>query len=75
MGKPQKLTTRQYMGLFCDLNPRMSQMPPLFNKNQQLDKSEIVDSLANKAHRTHKAIMISQGFNPKTGDLANFLEH
>ena len=50
-------------------------MPPLFNDTQQLDKSEIVDSLANKAPRTHKSTMISQGFNPETGDLATFVEH
>ena len=52
MDKPQKLTTRQYVGMVHDLNLRMGQMPPLFNKNQQLDESEIVDSLANKAPRT-----------------------
>ena len=50
-------------------------MPPLFNDNQQLDESEIVDSLANKALRTHKAMRISQGFNPETGDLATFVKH
>ena len=50
-------------------------MPPLFNDNQQLDNSEIVDSLANKAPRTHKAMLISQGFNPETGVIANFVEH
>ena len=50
-------------------------MPPLFDKNQQLDKSELVDSLANKTPRSHKAVWISQGFNPETGDMATFLEH
>ena len=50
-------------------------MPPQFKDNQQLDESEIVDSLANKAPRSHKVIMISQGFNTETGYLATFVEH
>ena len=50
-------------------------MPPLFNNNQQLDESQVVDSLANKTPRLHKAMMISQGFNNKTGDLKTFVEH
>ena len=40
-----------------------------------LDKSKLVDSLANKAPRTHKAMLISQGFNPETADLKTFVEH
>ena len=75
MDKPQKLTTQKYVGLVRDLNSIMAQMPPLFNNNQQLDESEIVDSLANKALRTHKAMMISQGLNPETGYLVTFVEH
>ena len=50
-------------------------MPPLFNYNQQLDKSELVDYLANQAPRSHKAMVISQGFNPETGDHETFVEH
>ena len=53
----------------------MAKMPPLFNDTQQLDEYEIVDLLAKKAPRTHKARMISKGFNPKTGDLATFVEN
>ena len=75
MDKPQNLTTRQYVELVHDLNSRMTQMPPLFNDNQQLEKYETVDSLANKAPRTHKDMIISKGFNPETGDLATFVEH
>ena len=41
-------------------------MPPLFDKNQQLDESELVDSLANKVPISHKVVLISQGFNPET---------
>ena len=69
------LVTRQYVVLVRNLNSRMAQMPPLFDKNQQLDESELVDSLANKAPRSHKAVLISQDFNPYTGDMATFVEH
>ena len=75
MDKPQKLTTRQYVGMVRDLNLIMAQMPNLFNYNQQLYESEIVDSLAKKTPRKHKAMIISQGFNIKTVDLATFLKH
>ena len=53
----------------------MAQMPPLFDENQQLEESELVDSLANKAPRSHKAMLISQGFNPETRYLETFVEH
>ena len=75
MEKQRKLTTIQYVGLVCDLNARMAQMPPLFHDNPQLDKSELVDSLANKSPRSYKAMLIYQGFNPDTGDLKTFVEH
>ena len=64
MKKTRKLTTRQYVVLVRDLNSRMAQMAPLFDKNQQLDESKLVDSLANKAPRNHKAMLILQDFNP-----------
>ena len=47
--KPRRLTTRQFVGLFRDLNSRMAQLPPIFKDYQVLDDSELVDSLANKA--------------------------
>ena len=75
MEKPHKLTTRKYVGLVRDINSRMTQMPPLFDKNQQLDESELVDSLVNKAPRSHNAMLILQGFSPETWDLATFVEH
>ena len=75
MEKPRKLITRQYFGFVRDLNARMAQIPPLFDENQELDESELVDSLANKAWRSHKAMLISQGFNPETIDLETFAEH
>ena len=40
-----------------------------------IDESELVNSLANKAPRTHKAMLISQGFNPETANLETFVEH
>ena len=53
----------------------MAQMPPLFHESQKLDESELVESLSNKAPRSHKAMLISQGFNPETGDIETLLEH
>ena len=53
----------------------MSQLPPLFEESQKLDESELFDSLANKAPRTHKAMLIAQGFNPETADLETIVEH
>ena len=40
-----------------------------------LNKSELVDSLANKAPKTHKAMLIAQGFNPESVDIETFVEH
>ena len=75
MINPRKLTTRQYVGLVNDLNSRMAPLPPLFEDSQMLDESELVNSLANKATRTHKAMLIYQGFNPETANLETFVEH
>ena len=50
-------------------------MPPLFDENQQLDKSELVDSLSSKDPRIHKAMLISQGLNAVPGDMETFVEH
>ena len=69
MEKPRKRTTRQYVGLVCDLNSRMAEMPLLLQEIQHLDESELVDSLANKTPRSHKAMFISKGFNPETREL------
>ena len=75
MTKPHKLTTRQYVVLFHDLNSRMAQLPPLFEDIQILGESELVNYLAKKAPRTHKAILIAQGFNTDSADLETFVEH
>ena len=75
MEKQRKLTMRQYVGFVRDLNSRMTQLPPLFQESKKLDESELVDSLAKKAARSPKAMLISQGFNPETGDIEKFVEH
>ena len=75
MIKPRRLTTRQYVGLVRDLNSRIAQLPPLFEDSQILDESELVDSPFNKAPRTHKAMLISQGFNTETANLETFVKH
>ena len=50
-------------------------MPPLFDESQVLEESELVYSLDNKALSTHKAMLVSQGFNSKTADLGTFVDH
>ena len=40
-----------------------------------INESELVDSLTNKAPRTHKAMLIAQGLNPESEDLETFVEH
>ena len=40
-----------------------------------LDESELVESLTNKAPRSHKAMLIAQGFNPETATLETFVKH
>ena len=69
MIKPRRLPTRPYVGLVRDLNSRMAQLPPLFEDSQILDESELVDSIANKAPISHKAMLIAQDFNPETANL------
>ena len=75
MTKPSKLSTRQYVGLVRDLNSRMAHLPPLFDESQVLEESELVDFLANKAPKSHKAMLINQGFNPETSTIATFVKH
>ena len=58
-----------------DLNSRMAHLPPLFDETQVLEESELVDFLANKAPKYHKAMLINQGFNPETSTLETFVEH
>ena len=53
----------------------MAHLPPLFDDSQVLEESELVNFLANKAPKSHKAMLINQGFNPETSSLATFVEH
>ena len=69
MEKLRNITTRQYEGLIRDIYSRMAQMPPLFNDNQQLDESEIVCSLENKAIRANKAMLILQCYKVSSSGI------
>ena len=75
MIKPCRLTTKQYVGLFRDLNSSMAQLTPLIKDSQMLDESELVDSLANKVPISHKAMLVNQSFIPETATLETFFEH
>ena len=74
MEKPRNITTRQYVGLVYYKFKDGTDATPVW-QNQLLDKSELLDYLANKGPRSHKAVLISQGFNPEAGDLGTFVEH
>ena len=63
------------MGFVCDINSRIVQIPPLLDKNQQLDESKLAGSLAKKAPRSYKDMLFCQGFKPETGDMVTFVEH
>ena len=63
------------MRLVRDLNSRMAHLPPLFDDSQVLEESELVDFLTNKAPKYQKAMLIIQGFNPKTSTIETFVEH
>ena len=45
------------------------------DETQVLEESELVDFLANKAPKSHKAMLIYQGFNPETSILTTFVGH
>ena len=75
MIKHCRLTTRQYVGLVREMNSSMTQLTPLFGDSQMIDESELVNSLANKAPRTHKEMLIFQGFNPESTNIETFVEH
>jgi hypothetical protein len=49
-------------------------LPPDFNNTQELPDKDIVDVLATKAPKEHKALMIEQGFNPETSTFEQFVE-
>ena len=53
----------------------MAQMSPLFQESRQLDEYELVNSLTNKAPKSHKSMLISQGLNLETVDLETSAEH
>ena len=53
----------------------MAQIQCMFNNNKQLDESKIVDLLTNKAPRKYEAMIISQFFDTKTGDLVTIEEN
>ena len=50
------------------------QLSPLFEDSQVPEESELVEFLANKAPKSHKAVLINQGFNPEASTLVTFVE-
>mgnify|MGYP000293913334 CR=1 FL=1 len=71
MYKPRNRTTRRAVHT---LNETLAKMPPLFNATQKIPDSELLDILASKAPKHHKAIMIKHGFDPQTATIEEFVE-
>ena len=74
MRKPFDITTRQYIGIVRNLNERCVEMPPNFDDTQKLTETELVDIVADRAPKTHKKELVSDGFNPETATLDEFIE-
>ena len=74
MRKPYDITTRQYIGSVRNLNERCVEMPPHFNATQKLTETELVDIVADRAPKSHKKELVSDGFNPETATLDEFVE-
>ena len=53
----------------------MAQLPPLFEDIKIHDKSELINSLAQKAPRNHKDMLIAHVFNPESSYIETFVEH
>jgi hypothetical protein len=70
----QNTTARARVGAVAALNEHLGRLPPDFNNTQELLDKDIMDVLATKAPKEHKALMIEQGFNLETSTIEEFVE-
>ena len=73
--KPYKVTTRQYVGFYRNLNAICGQLPPLFNDTQLIGEREMIINIANKAPKDHKKLLIQHGFNPENGSMKELIDY
>ena len=73
--KPYNTTTRQYVGYYRNLNALTAQLPPLFNETQQITEREMIVTIASKAPKEHKKLLIQHGFNPENGSMEDLIDY
>jgi hypothetical protein len=74
MRKPAGISTRQYVSAVHVLNNMIGQLPPAFEANQKILEPDLMDILVSKAPKTHRELMVEQGFNPQTASTDEFVE-
>ena len=50
------------------------QLPPAFEANQKILEPDLIDILVSKAPKSHRELMVDQGFNPQTATTDEFVE-
>jgi hypothetical protein len=73
--KPDKMTMRQFVGYFNNLNAVCAQLPPLFDDSQKISARESIIILAKRAPKAHKAMLVQHGFNPENGSMEDFIDY
>jgi hypothetical protein len=74
MRKPTGISTRQYVSAAHVLNNMIGQLPPAFEANQKILEPDLIDILVSKAPKSHRELMVDQGFNPQTATTDEFVE-
>jgi hypothetical protein len=74
MRKPHGVSTRQYVSAVHVLNNMIGQLPPTFDPNQKILEPDLMDILVSKAPKSHRELMVDQGFNPQTATTEEFVE-
>jgi hypothetical protein len=52
----------------------IGQLPPAFEANQKILEPDLMDILVSKAPKSHRELMVDQGFNPQTATTDEFVE-
>ena len=52
----------------------IGQLPPAFEANQKILDPDLMGILISKALKSHRELMVDQGFNPQTDTTDEFVE-
>jgi hypothetical protein len=74
MRNPHGVSTRQYVSAVHVLNNMIGQLPPTFDPNQKILVPDLMDILVSRALKSHRELMVDQGFNPQTATTEEFVE-